>query len=1443
MDIKSEILKRLSNAERTFSENLAYGIKLWKSSSFYYMSKYDITFSFLLENVQEFFGELNELDESQFNERWQIINTFLALPCPSNALPATVVTRLKDTLQSLTNTASGRKEQLLESLLIVAFDAKYKNFYKFDFQAYGAMLRVALEYYRKCLEVAKPKEEEEKIVDRIFSDIRIYLKSASGDAKWRNAFDNFLTPLSELVLLLEKRGITRRNELLDFFQQVYFTTANVSTFNRVTGDAKNQLFMGSFDLSRIPLHVIALLVEGFLRTYRDLKLEILLFLKYFLLHVFVEKKRSVLSDSHQVFTLTKYVFTLLRKYFIIVDQQLMEDFNFTEILTTKLREQLKFCATSEPMMRDFCNLICTVNAYNPLILEHSIVDIILTVMFVRKEPATLQCFQQMLVSTVNMFVKLNKSENLRDELFMKLSDCLEENHMDGTIRNLRQKPSGKRKSEPTDPQTPSKKMKLLSGSSPGAVNLSEDEKTFWDLLFVERDGSDEPKRMPQNAAVHNVWSGLNFAWPDPDGRLGEAMKEYTKQLLTKRSLSYWKQFMVLLNDIIELEEPTQGNVFQLELALCWMCYFFAGNTLIEHSNLFWTRLGGYFEEFDQILSTIGRRLVANDDSGYSQLYGAFLNVAYYYGNYRLMVLYYRPDSIEDCNYEQLHAYLADSEWTVLEERVSEENLALLNRVRLQKLRLLSFSSNEQATEVGEGNSTQDVEKERIMSEILSIPDAEGALRPLLLDRSTNVWLLGLMDKQQRKIVAERLLNPDYCPLDELKHILAEVSTDHELLEVFLHAAYKKLAELLQTDGNQATTLFKLSLHDLLEQDEPLLRKMLLQSSSKLLPTKTIIRLKASTVHELEQTLAVLDEVRVESLELEKKSVLVAVHLLLLANLNASDAKQLAQRFEKQLIKFIMLGTVATTSKFVTVETLVRLFGLSPVVVILMQQLVENLTEESFEEFKTILGNFSSENDGHFELLLLIYNQELRNKSRKRLSTVAIAERKAFLEDLVAAVDAYLLQKDPLQQRTHDTIGFNHALKACTTSIHHKTAHQQQLSEQLRDHFLVYIEQALTVVTYNSDMLLTRCLAHKDYLGMDATITTAIEEKCWQTFLSLMRERTTHQDGSEQQGTVMEGENPTVSKSDEQTRRIESIITALVAHLSEQQYMDKLNQLNRKDFTSSFTLKATLAVFSILSKKGLQHTVTPDVCKVFVRSLASVVARDVMELCVQNQLQRDRDLLKTILECFGTIIANQKLALFPALLDYVLQVLSAINIGKQAAVPDGEEHAFFGLHRAMGEVMYALLKARPRYVSSRLPSYLHVYQGLLGALICYKGEQLMPSKSLTSFEILTISDLLLPLQRIVNIASKKLEKQLYILAPYALAQILHTIVQCKRPTTEHSRIASNVYSVCFSLIAIYDNHAPAYLLRTLDESSRLLFTSITKRFERGNRGHKVGRKSA
>ncbi|XP_053680315.1 uncharacterized protein LOC128731234 [Anopheles nili] len=1435
MNIKSEIHKRLAVEDRSFTENIGYGIKLWKSSSFYYMSKYDITFDFFLNNVQNFFSELAKLPEYQFNERWLIVNTFLALSCPTNALPASVVGRLEKTFRAITEKSVGRKEQLLQSLFLIAFDVKYKNFYKFDFKGYAGVLCVALHYYIKCLQEQRPKEEEEKIAERIFNDIKIYLMSAADLAKWKESFDKIVTPLCGVVLLLEKHGVNRRNDLLDFFEQVYFTKDNASSYNRVTGKSHRLQLLG-FDVDKTPLHVMALLIEGFLRAYREQQLEILLFLKYYLQNVFVNENQSILADTHQVFSLTKHVFALMRKHFIMFDQQLMVDFNFTDILTTKLKELLDICTSSDALLRDFLSLICTINDYNPLILEHSVVDIILKIMFLRKDPDTLRSFQDMLISTINMYVKLNKNENFRDELFMKLGDYLDEHDLDETILQLRKKATGKRKS--LNVNTPTKKMKLANGSAETPVEMPEKKAPFWDLLRLEGNTSEENKLASRRVEPQNFWPTITFAWPDADGRLGNAMKEYAKLLLTNRSFAYWKKFMFVLNDTLNAPEHTESIIFQLELALCWLCYFFAGNTLVENSNLFWNKLLGHFHEFDQVMGNVARQFLLNDtETGDKRLYGAYLNTLYFYGNFRLMVQYYRPDSIEENSNIQLHSYLNDTEWGTIMERTPDKDVALLNRVLLQKLRVPFFIQDQESLEVEKERSNSNEERHQLIEKILNDTSGE-TFRPVLLDRATNVWFLRLLDKQrQRHVIGSHLLDRAYCPLDEMRFILQNVSFDHELLEVFVLSVYKRVAEILSSGpAEKASSLRKISFDELFDQDNA----EIVPQIQMLLKTRANKRLgRASTQSEISDPdslghlLDVLDEIRVDSLDQEKKSVLVAVHLLLLVTMESSGGRESdVERFKSKVIKIVSLGTTVNVAKFVTIETLIKLFGISPILMILLHQLVDNLTEESFEEFKSILANFSTKSDDHFDLLLLIYNLEQRNISRTKPNStvlVPLEQRNELLVNIVSVIDGYLLEKDPAQQCAEDAVGFNRAIKACSISIRHKVGHKDELGKKFHKHLLAYMAQAMLVNSYNSDILLTKCLAHHDYLALDPAQTVAIKEKCWQSFLNIMHEQASLKVRPEHAICASE-EEPTISKSDEQTSRIETLIGSLGSHLSEEEFAEKLNSLNRSGSCSTpASLNVTLTVFTMLAKKGIKNTVSHETCKVFVRSFAAVVGRDVMGLCVLNQLQCEPELVGTILECFATIIAKRKLSLFPGLLDYMLQFMSAINIGKRP-VQEGEEVAFYKLHRLMSDVLFRMLEARTNYLVSRLPGYLQVYHGLIGAIICYKGDS-ANGKALTSFEILSLSDLLLPLERIIAIARKMLESKLSVMAPYTLAQIVHTIVQCKRPTTQQDRIAAKVYNICFDLMAIYDVQASSYLLRTMDESSRLLFTKIKKRQNR------------
>ncbi|XP_055537894.1 uncharacterized protein LOC129725756 [Wyeomyia smithii] len=1401
MSIEEEILKRLNSPDRDFSGNLLYGIKLWKSNSFYYMSKYEVVFEFFLAGIEQFIQKISTTEQNSFESSLELVNEFLALPCPSNALSPRIIPKLHAVFIKLATGNLFSSKKLLESYLTIAFDVKYKIFYKFDYLSYGKALKTTLEYYRQYLETTFHKEEEEVVFRKIVDDILIYVKSAGNDESWHTAFTLALPSLCDVILQLKYHGLDHQEDLLGLLKQIYFQDKQASKYNRVTDPSKRHLLMGYFETAQLPLHVVALLIEGYLRAYRETKIEILLFLKYILLYVFADPEKSILSDMNQIFQLTKYVFHLLKKYFIKIDQKLVEDFDFTGIFTHKLKEFLERCASSEPCLQDLFWLISTINDYNPLILEANMIDIILRTMFIHKGPETMESFQAMIISTIQAFEKLNRSEKFREELFLKLGDYLDDHDLEDKIKLLR-KQTKKRKSVLVD-NLSGKRRRTENDQETVESSKSEfqHERYFTILFPVKHDSA------TKNVHFHlsNQWKSLSYAWPDLNGQLSHTMLEYIKKLLTKRSFEYWREmhdYLTELLDNLEREDHTETELFKLEFAVCWMCYFFAGNTLVEQTNLFWDKLDHHLQEFNELMNRFGRLLIEETTQD-SRIFGSFLQLAYFYGNYRLVVHYYRPDSIESSDQHLVQHFLSSDEWHKLEARIPASEQSLLNRIRVQKIRVAQLADSD------------DKLCEELIQHILA-PSEFNQLSWLLQDRSTIVWFLKQVNLTQKKFIMEMLL-ANNC-LEEIKFIVDQMGDDYVMMEVLILSIYQQIKNHILAECKHSVAR-KLSFDTIYEFDEQQImtsmQKILKKKSEKLSGSVEILE-----INQLINLFRILDQIRLDEMPMNRKTVIVGINVLLFADTICCGCEELVDLHRNVINKQLVYGMVPNLVKFFDFELLLAIFGhSSSLISTLLRQTAIFLSQETFECFERMLERFSQQPGEYFDLVLLIFNC-IQKTNVNRGKNIPVDDLKQLLSNYACAIERHLCVQKIKKLRKENYEAFINCLNGCSSLVRYKGNNKIALTDELREKFISYLMQAIKMDSPSSDILLTSALQYKDCLKLEVEQIKQIVDERWCRLLRQLRIKATEDQTNQND----------VTDANLQAQHIKTFCCFLMQNETAADFTTRLHQLEQETSVNGDYdgIAYAVRVYTILSRNASTE-ISQVVKKVLMRSFGVVLASEILPLCVAKKMLGNLSHLEEILVCFSAVVGNPNLTLVPSSLDNIVEFLASTNIQKYT-VTDGNEKCFYQLHRFISDVLYLLIITRPNYVVNRLPQYFYVYNQLMASVIHYKEDRPV-NLILNSFEILTLSDLLLPLEKIMSLIGEKIEKDTRILAPYILMQIISFILHSKRSTTLHERIARSVHNVCYGLIALYDKHSPGYILRSSDEASRSIYTDIEKGYQR------------
>ncbi|XP_058459392.1 uncharacterized protein LOC131435481 isoform X2 [Malaya genurostris] len=694
---------------------------------------------------------------------------------------------------------------------------------------------------------------------------------------------------------------------------------------------------------------------------------------------------------------------------------------------------------------------------------------------------------------------------------------------------------------------------------------------------------------------------------------------------------------------------------------------------------------------------------------------------------------------------------------------------------------------------------------------------------LLQDRASIVWFLQQISLEQKTLIVEQLLN-NSC-FEELKHIIDQLGDDIALMEVILIVVYKHIVKTVLETCNDSVAK-----HLLFEENYEFDEEKTMNRIKKLLGKRAVEQNAVVVIDDHQQLLnfmKILDSIRIDEISLDRKAIVVGINILIFADLHNCEKRDIVDLQIHVLRKQLTFGTVPNLLKFLDMQTLFTIFGQSsPLVITLLRQTAIFVTEEAFESFNSILENFLQEPSAQFQLALLVFNFLQKNNAnwKKLISSDQLNE---LLSKYVCAIDNYLAGIAIKKLRKSDLHSFNACLRGCSLIMHYKAIKKQKLTDEQRETVLCYLDQSLKIDNQSSASLLTNALQHMDYLKLDPELIQQIVENRWYSFLSQKRNEVTKcpQDSNSRTNDDCDADDRL------QSQQVKIFTTFLTHHDTADRFTKRLDELKMgANVDRSFAINMyVLRVYATFAKHAFASGVSQDMEKVFVRSFGNIVTNELLPLCISKTFLEYHSFIEEILKCFSVIFANPKLTLVSSIMDNIVEFLGSINIKKYSVI-DGDEKNFYQIHRLVSDVLYLLMITRPNYVINRLPHYFWVFNQLIAAVICYKEDR-PADRPLNSFEILTLADLLLPLEKIMSLAGKKVETDVRILAPYILMQIISFIVQSKRTTTIHEKISRTVHNICYELIALYDKHSSGYILRTSDEASKNVYTDIVKGFRK------------
>lgn len=173
----------------------------------------------------------------------------------------------------------------------------------------------------------------------------------------------------------------------------------------------------------------------------------------------------------------------------------------------------------------------------------------------------------------------------------------------------------------------------------------------------------------------------------------------------------------------------------------------------------------------------------------------------------------------------------------------------------------------------------------------------------------------------------------------------------------------------------------------------------------------------------------------------------------------------------------------------------------------------------------------------------------------------------------------------------------------------------------------------------SSTLLTNALQHKDFLKLDSERIDLVVENRWSGFLTQLRNEC--QNGADCTSTT----DSDVDAVHMQSKNVKVFAAFLTHHQTAKKLTERFNHLEKEAASdrSYRTKQFVLRVYAVFAKNAFGAGVAQDVEKVFVRSFGTVVADEIVPLCVMKKFYDDRNCLEEILSCFAAVVSNPKVS--------------------------------------------------------------------------------------------------------------------------------------------------------------------------------------------------------